>query len=162
MVSASLAPPMSPDPNTGVWNGMKAFALSTMGRSSLGEDLCPGRRHLLGFFLRRRRAGRGGETGAVERDQFFCCPPQPMSCSAPGNGARVRLGLLSGRAVAGRWAFSLSTTGLLLATPTAPISTKHSCSPSSPIRHHERGRLRCRAKIPTTGRQANGRHRSTS
>ena len=34
---------------------MKACALSTMGRSRLGEDLCPGRRHLLG--LRRDGAG---------------------------------------------------------------------------------------------------------
>ena len=69
-----------------------------------------------------------------------------MSCSAPGNGARVRPGFLSGRAVAGRSAFSPGTTGLSLATPTAPISTKHSCSPSSPIRHPRRGPLRCRAK----------------
>ena len=37
-------PPMSPDPNTFVFGGMKAFALSTMGRSRLGEDLCPVRR----------------------------------------------------------------------------------------------------------------------
>ena len=35
------SPPMSPDPNTCVFGGMKAFALSTMGRSRLGEDLCP-------------------------------------------------------------------------------------------------------------------------
>ena len=45
MVSARIAPHMSPDPNTCVWNGMKACALSTMGRSRLGEDLCPGRRY---------------------------------------------------------------------------------------------------------------------
>ena len=44
MVSASIAPRMSPDPNTCVFGGMKASALSTMGRSRLGEDLCPGRR----------------------------------------------------------------------------------------------------------------------
>src|SRR6478735_8786535 len=50
----------------------------------------------------------------------------------------------------------------LLPTPTAPMSTKHSCSPSSPIRHRGRGRLPCRAKILTTGRLANGWHRSTS
>ena len=64
-------------------------------------------------------------------------------------GARVRPGLLSGRA--GRSAFSPGTTGLSLARPTAPMSMKHSCSPSSPIRHRGRGRLRCRAKILTTG-----------
>ena len=45
MVSASTAPHMSPDPNTCVFGGMKAFAMSTMGRSRLGQgDLCPGRR----------------------------------------------------------------------------------------------------------------------
>ena len=97
-----------------------------------------------------------------ERGQSFCCRPQLMSCSEPGNGARVRPGLLSGKAVAGQSAFSPGTTGPSLATPTAPMSTKHSCSPSSPIRHHGRGRLRCRAKILTTGRLANGWHRSTS
>ena len=52
-----------------------------------------------------------------------------MSCSAPGNGARVRPGFLSGRAVAGRSAFSPTTSGLSLATPTAPISTKHILQP---------------------------------
>ena len=71
------------------------------------------------------------------------------SAPPPGNGARVRPGLLSGRA--GRSAFSPGTTGLSLARPTAPMSMKHSCSPSSPIRHRGRGRLRCRAKILTTG-----------
>ena len=81
---------------------------------------------------------------------------EPMSCSAPENGARVRPGLLSGRAVAGRSAFSPTTSGLSLAMPTAPISTKHSCSPSLPIRHRRHGRLRSRAKVPTIGRQANG------
>ena len=40
-VSASLVPRMSPDRNTCVFGGMKAFALSTMGRSRLGEDLSP-------------------------------------------------------------------------------------------------------------------------
>ena len=39
------SPHMSPDPNTCVFGGMKAFAMSTMGRSRLGEDLCPGRRY---------------------------------------------------------------------------------------------------------------------
>ena len=55
---------MSPDPNTCVWNGMKACALSTMGRSRLGEDLCPGRLHLLD--LRRDGAGLG-ESRAAQR-----------------------------------------------------------------------------------------------
>ena len=32
MVSAGFGPAMSPEPNTGVCGGMKAFALSTMGR----------------------------------------------------------------------------------------------------------------------------------
>ena len=32
MVSAWIMPAMSPEPNTCVFNGMKAFALSTMGR----------------------------------------------------------------------------------------------------------------------------------
>ena len=59
-----------------------------------------------------------------KRGRSFCCRPERMSCSAPGNGPRVRPGLLSGRAVAGRLAFSPGTTGLSLATPTAPMSTK--------------------------------------
>ena len=33
MVSACLMPPMFPEPNTSVWHGIGAFALSTMGRS---------------------------------------------------------------------------------------------------------------------------------
>ena len=32
MVSARITPAMSPEPNTCVFHGMKAFALSTMGR----------------------------------------------------------------------------------------------------------------------------------
>jgi hypothetical protein len=112
-----------------------------------------------GLFFSPKRTFNGFTLGVGPN---FLLPPQPMSCSAPGNGARVRPGLLSGRAAAGRSAFSATTTGPSLATPTAPISTKHSCSPSSPIRHRGRGPLRCRAKIPTTGRLANGRHRSTS
>ena len=97
-----------------------------------------------------------------EQGQYFCCRPGPMSCSAPGNGARVRPGFLSGRAAAGRSAYSPTTSGRSPATPTAPLSTKHICSPSSPIRRQVRGRLPSRAKAPTTGKLANGWHRSTS
>ena len=45
MVSASIALPMCPDPNMCAFGGMKASALSTMGPSRLGEDLCPVRRY---------------------------------------------------------------------------------------------------------------------
>ena len=85
-----------------------------------------------------------------EWDQSFCCRPEPMSCSEPGSGARVRPGFLSGKAAAGRSAFSATTPGLSPATPTAPISTKHICSPSSPIQQSRRGHLHCRAKTPST------------
>jgi hypothetical protein len=41
MVSASLMPPLSPQPSTRVLNGMKACALSTMGRSRGGGLVKP-------------------------------------------------------------------------------------------------------------------------
>ena len=81
--------------------------------------------------------------------------PQPMSCSAPGNGAGVR----PGSCLAGQW-----LDGGILARhiwsftggADRAISTKLTCSPSSPIQHPRRGRLRFRAKVLTTGRLANG------
>ena len=54
---------------------------------------------------------------------IFLLPTATDELLGAGKWARVRPGLLSGRAVAGRWAFSPTTTGLSLATPTAPMST---------------------------------------
>ena len=44
VITESLRADYLPDPNPFVFGGMKAFALSTMGRWRLGEDLCPVRR----------------------------------------------------------------------------------------------------------------------
>ena len=97
----------------------------------------PGYKHLFKFTRRFRVLVRALSVGG-------------NFCTAAGKWGAGPTGVVVWQK-AGRSAFSPGTTGLSLARPTAPMSMKHSCSPSSPIRHRGRGRLRCRAKILTTG-----------